>query len=70
MLNLLHEETSEIGKKIFCWMPRISIKEWCFCCCKYKCGVQRSNKFLIKYEQIKQGSYLDETNEKSGNYCK
>ena len=50
--------------KIFGWTPRALIKGWCFCCYKYRRGIQRFIS-IIKKEQTKQDRYLNETNEKS-----
>ena len=50
-------------------MPRTLIKGWCFCCYKYRRGIQGPI-LIIKNKQTKQDMYLDENNKKSGNYCK
>ena len=69
MVSLPNEEISQTGKIYFvgCHAPWLK-KGWCFCS-KYRLGIQRFI-LIIKNEQTKQDRHLDETNEKSDNYCK
>ena len=68
-MDSLHEETSKIGKKYFVRWHTPWLEGGIFCCYKFWHGIKQSI-FIIKNEQTKQDMYLDETNKKSGNYCK